>query len=511
MRRKILLFGAAGCALLIILLVVFLLLLPYLVNLESVREKIEALLFQQVGGSVKYQKIDLFYFPRPGVEVHQVALSIEEKVTGTAKSVQVYPELLALFKGKLRVSGIQIESPDITIRFPMERAEVKERPDGTALKEFEEIIARVAGIVPRLKVVMKDGRLNLVKGSKTLLSFNDIDANMIGPAREPKIEITCWSNLWERMSVEATMNPVNLKGHGHIEIASFHPHLLPGFLSSDVPLKVTDSEMDLNMGFETKGQGAFQLAIEGSLSKLTFEEGGQETVIKGKRFQGAFQMEGGRIDISLGELNLEYPRLTLSGRFKIDRKAPRLLLEVQGREIDVTATRKVTLRLAGKIPVMNTIFDIVREGRIPLITFQSQGRKMSDLDETERLSIKGNILDGKITIPVGEPGGNREDFTLMKAAGEVVISRGILEGRNLRAQWKNQQLKDGKLRVGLEGAGGSFPSRNRSGNRSFPFAASSQSRGQGSSFDRRGRTIPSVGRESYGKDCIGREFEIDWS
>ena len=162
-------------------------------------------------------------------------------------------------------------------------------------------------------------------------------------------------------------------------------------------------------------------------------------------------MEGDRIDISLDELNLEYPRLILSGKFKIDPKQPLLAVEVQGRDLDVTSTREVTLRLAKKIPVVNTIFDIVREGRIPLITFQSQGRKLSDLDDTERFTIQGKILDGKISVPVGEPGGDREDYTLVKAAGEVVISRGILEGKNLRAQWKNQQLQDGKLRVGLEG------------------------------------------------------------
>jgi len=451
MRRKIVFFGAGCFALLLILFVALALLLPYLVNLESTREKIEALLFRQVGGRVEYRKIDLFYFPRPGVEVHQVTVSLDEKVVGTAQSLQVYPELTALFKGKLRVARIEIESPDVTLSFPAERAEVKERPEGTALKELEEIVAVVAAIVPRLKVVLKDGRLNLVKGSQTVFSFSDIQANMTGSPREPKIEITCRSNLWERISAEATINPVDLKGHGHIEIARFHPHLLSGFLSPDSPLKVTDSELNLNISFEAKGQGVFQTALEGSISKLTLQEGSEETVIRGKRFQGAFQMEEGRLDISLGELNLEYPRLILSGKFKTDREQSLLALEVQGREIDVISTREVTLRLAKKIPVMNTIFGIVREGRIPLITFQSQGRRMSDLDDTERFTIQGKILDGKISIPVGEPGGDREDFTLVKAAGEVVISRGILEGRNLRAQWKNQQLQDGKLRVGLEG------------------------------------------------------------
>jgi hypothetical protein len=415
------------------------------------REKIEALLFQQVGGKVEYQKMDLFYFPRPGVKAHQVTLSIDEKVAGTVKSVQVYPELPALLRGKLRVARIEVESPDFAIQVPMGLAEVKEKPEGAALKEFEEIVARVAVIVPRLKVVMKDGRLNLVKGSKTVLSFNDIDANMTGPPREAKIEITCRSILWERMSAEATINPVGLTGHGHIETASFHPHLLSGFLSPNSPLNVIDSEMNLNIDFEAKGQRMFQAALEGSVSKLIFEEGSQETTIRGRDFRGAFQMEGGRIDISLGELNLEYPRLALSGRFKIDQKTPLLLMEIQGRELDVTSTREVTLRLAGKIPVMNTIFEIVRAGRIPLITFQSHGRRVSDLDDTERFSIKGNMLDGKISIPVRDARGNREDLTFEKVTGDVVISRGILEGRNVWAQWKNQPLQEGRVRVGLEG------------------------------------------------------------
>ena len=62
MRRKIILFGAGCVALLFILLVALVLLLPSFVNLESTKEKIEALLFRQIGGRVEYQKMDLHYF-----------------------------------------------------------------------------------------------------------------------------------------------------------------------------------------------------------------------------------------------------------------------------------------------------------------------------------------------------------------------------------------------------------------------------------------------------------------
>jgi hypothetical protein len=209
--------------------------------------------------------------------------------------------------------------------------------------------------------------------------------------------------------------------------------------------------MDVRIGFKVDGIDSLQAEIEGSIPLIVFHQENENVLIKARRLKGGFQMKGERIDISLGELNLEYPRLTLSGRFKIDQKAPHLLLEVQGREMDVTSTREATLKLAGKIPVMKTIFDIVREGRIPLITFQSQGRRMSDLDDTKHFSIRGSMLDGKVSIPIGELGGDREDFTLVKAAGDVIVSRGILEGKNLRAQWKNQQLQEGSVRVGLEG------------------------------------------------------------
>src|SRR5512139_3971533 len=70
-RRKIFLWIIGSLICLTSLLVGFLLLLPYLINLEPIRDKIEALLFQQVGGKVEYRKIDLFYFPRPGVNAHQ--------------------------------------------------------------------------------------------------------------------------------------------------------------------------------------------------------------------------------------------------------------------------------------------------------------------------------------------------------------------------------------------------------------------------------------------------------
>ena len=450
-RRKIFLWIIGSLICLTSLLVGFLLLLPYLITLEPTKEKILALLSAQVGGKVEYRKLDLFYFPQPGVKVSQVRISIPDKVEGTFKSIQVYPGLFAILRGKLRIKTIQAESPDFNIQLPKAREKIKKQSKPPILEEIEETIGHVASIFPSLHAILKDGKLNFLEESTPILSLSHLDGHIVFPPGGTIINLVCRSNLWEKMSLEATLNPVERKGSGHMEVVNFFPHKLPDSLLASLPFRVEDGRLNLKTNFKTERQGVLQAQVEGSIPMISYHQGGKAGVIQASAFNGTFKMEEKRIQVVLTELKLDSPELKLSGRFEIDQKVPLFVLEVQGRDVDVASTREAALKLANKIPVMNTIFDIVRDGRIPLITFQSHGRRMSDLDDTERFTIQGKILDGKISIPVGEPEGDREDFTLMKAAGEVVISRGILEGRNLRAQWKNQQLQDGKLRVGLEG------------------------------------------------------------
>jgi hypothetical protein len=253
------------------------------------------------------------------------------------------------------------------------------------------------------------------------------------------------------MSIEATLDPVEGKGSGHMEVTNFYPHKLPGSLFSSVPFNVRDSRLNLKINFKTERQNVLQAEVEGSIPLISFHQGDKVGVIKAREFKGTFKTEEKRIQIVLTELKLDSPQLRLSGRFEIDPKAPLFVLEVQGREVDVASTREAALLLAGKLPITKTIFNIAKEGKIPLITFQSRGRSIPDLDETENFSVKGRLLEGVISIPVEELGWKEIDITLEKVSGEVAISKGILEAKNFRAQWKNEVLREGKLRVGLEG------------------------------------------------------------
>ncbi len=104
----------------------------------------------------------------------------------------------------------------------------------------------------------------------------------------------------------------------------------------------------------------------------------------------------------------------------------------------------MVVALAGKNDDVKDIFDIVKGGRVPLITLKSQGNSLSDLGDMDNMVIRGQMQDGEIYIPDIQ-------FDLKDAAGEVVISQGTLQGQNLQARLGNSLGQNGKLKLGLIG------------------------------------------------------------
>ena len=456
MKHKKMLLGVLGSlACFIILLAGFMVLLPYFIKLEPIREKILAVLSEQVGGEVKYQKLDLSYFPLPRVKIHQVTLSIPEKATGTLTSVQVYPQLLAFLRGKMSVNKIEIESPDVSIRLPKRREKTREKPERSLFEEIGAEIAQVSAVAsttfPNLIGVMKNGSLNVYEESELILSFSNLGGRIVFSPGKIQMAVSCRSNLWDRMSAKAAVNPVDFKGHGEVDLVNFYPHVLTDSLVPSAPLRIKNSRVNLKISFRTEGPGTLETEVEGSIPLLSFHQKNKEVTIKGKTLRGSFQMEGERVNISLTELNLDDPKLKLSGKFQIDQKEPLAVLEVQGRDVDVVSTREVVLTLTGELPITKTIFTIVRGGRVPRITFQSRGQSMADLDETENFSINGSLQEGKIFISEEVFDWKGINFDLEKVSGEIALAKGILEAKNVRARMENGEIREGQLRVGLEG------------------------------------------------------------
>ena len=460
-RKRIMVRVFGGIGIFLILLSAFLLLLPYIINLEPVKERILTYLSQKVGGRVNFQKVDISYFPHSLVVIHQPSLSIPEKVTGTLVSATVSPEIWSLLRGKIRISRIQVEAPNITLMLPEKPWEKEEKTKTFSLEFLGQLLAPILELMesklPNLGVQVEKGKLNLLEGTRSIFWFQDIQAKMMLPPGKLTIDLTCQSNLWQNIYVEGRVDSRNLTVQGRVDLTAFHPDVLTRYLAPPIPLRVGDSRTDLKLSFKTDGQRSLQAEVQGSIPFLTLQRGDGKLVLKGGKLAGRLSMEGDKIEVSLAQLILEDPRIRIAGKLRIDSTAPFFKVEVEGKEIDLISTGQAVSALIGDAPPVQKILEVVRGGQIPRVTFQAQGRTVDELGKLENLFIRGNIREGRAFVSEAMVGVQGLNFELEGIKGDITISKGFLEAKNLEARWGEKvKVEEGLLRWGLAGEGGGF-------------------------------------------------------
>ena len=451
-----------GIGILLILLLAFLLLLPYFINLEPIKERILSNISQKVGGQVNYQKVELSFLPTLCVIIHQPSLSLPGKVTGALESATICPDVLPLLRGAIRISSVQIKAPNIALALPETRREKEEKPFSFSPAIIGELMAPVLALMeskmPHLSVQVENGKLNVTEGSQSIFQFQDIWATIILPPDRLEFDLTCSSNLWENLSVEGWLESENWKGEGQVDLAGLRLDLLTRYLSSpSIPLRVEDSPIDLTLSFETDSQRTLRAEVQSSIAYLNLQRGNGKVALKGAKLAGRLSMEGDKTEISLVQLILEHPPIHLSGKLQIDPTLPFFNVEVEGKEIDLVSTKQAVWDFMGDLPPVQKILEVVRGGKIPLITFKAKGRSVDELGKLGNLFIHGRIAEGKAFLSEEIVGVQGLSFELEEINGDITISKGFLEGKNLEARWGEKiKVEEGLLRWDLSGEDGPF-------------------------------------------------------
>jgi hypothetical protein len=179
-------------------------LLSRYINSETAQKNIRQVVTQQLGELVTYQRVYLSIFPRPGLAFSQVVITIPHAADISAQSASVYPELLPLLIGKVRLAKLKFEAPDINIDIP-EKSE-KERQAKPSLKEtvtdINAVIGSIRSAVPGLVCVLHRGKLLVREAGKNTITAQDINARIgLVPTG---IEISFKGDVerWERISAQ---------------------------------------------------------------------------------------------------------------------------------------------------------------------------------------------------------------------------------------------------------------------------------------------------------------------
>jgi hypothetical protein len=442
--KKIFLLAARGIGVFLIAFLIFILVSPKLINLESAKEKILIHFSEQTGGELHYEKVDLFYFPRPHAVIYQVSLSIPGNVTGTLANLKVYPTIFSLFTGDVQISKLQLITPNFNIKLPLRQKERKVAISPSFAREMlTNALAYPALNKSSFLIKVKDGRLNLYDENDVSFKFININANTRLLLNRLTINLACKSNLWKNISFKGLINPHLFTIKGQVDLKLFNPKILTDYLFPDTVLKVSDAGINLNLDFKSDKHHALQAEVESHTSHLTLLRENKNIVIKTKSLICKLNIDEEKIKVTLSKLILDYPKLRASGQFLLNRMVKQTSLDIDVKKADVGSTRKVALALAGNSGITKDIFDIVKGGHIPKITFKSFGKSPADLGKIENIFIRGRLRDGNIFVPAAL-------LDLEDVHGSVTVSNGILVGENIKARLGNSIGTKGMLELGFE-------------------------------------------------------------
>lgn len=423
------------------------------ISRERVKQEILALLSSRVGWEFGFDSVDFQFLLKPRLTLRNGSFSIPGKIDGTFDTLVVYPKVLPLLTGKVDVSSLELVSPIIKISLPElpgGAPETEEKPDtiGLLRSDIASALKYLDSHDKGLRSVIKNGSAVLSRPGREDLSVTGLNVTADLPDENLKLRVSGRSNLWDSLIFNIRMDVKSLDGSGNLSIEGLKPHILSRYFSNSEGL-IEDSSVDALLNYTTVGLEQVEASLEAQIPKLTLANDGEKFVVKVKELDADLYFGKDKSAITLNRADIISPGLSVRGQYTADRASGTVGLSLAGSDVNVDSARDVTLLAAGENDVVGTIFDVVRGGTVPEVTLDAKGVSFRDLWKKGNFTIKGNMINGNIYIPVAE-------FDITDASGDAIISDEKLEGRNLNGKLGNSSGSGGTLLLGLKGPDGPF-------------------------------------------------------
>ncbi|HIJ35869.1 MAG TPA: hypothetical protein HPP59_01150 [Deltaproteobacteria bacterium] len=269
----------------------------------------------------------------------------------------------------------------------------------------------------------------------------------------PRIKISIPAKL-QRKDLQPEWNYKDL-------LTNLGPLLAP-FAEEDLKVIVQDGSVVLDHGdlsffrFEgiqlrvkADGLNGLKAQIELAVPHVVLNHQKKSARIEGVRLKGGATLRDGKVELSLKELSLESPRLTVTGNVSGDPERKRTSVSLEGKEIDLASIRKPALAMAGDISGVADFFAWLKEGEISLVKVNSESDSIKDAFALKNMVIEGRIEKGHLSL-------SGLGMELDDLKGDVNISGGILGGSDLNAVIGGNFARNGRIRLDLLNDGGPF-------------------------------------------------------
>ncbi len=447
---KKLYWAGAGAAFLFVLLLAVAFIVPRVVDSAWLKETIQAEVAKQIDGDLDFQKAELFILPHPAMSLKQITLAVPDKVKVSLDTLKVYPKLLPLLTGNLVISEVVVTTPDLSLPLPV-KAAIK--PDqekafslSETLKNLSTELATILTAIPGLELGLHKGTLRLYAGDEQVFLFENIGGRIAVNTKSLTTNISCRSNFWDTMELQATFVPDSKEGKGKISLENINGKVLADYFLEERLSFLGGTFSSLEADFSVSHENGLIVDIKSSGTSFIVLHEDKKINAVVENLTGKIQYSDQSSSIAVDDLTLSYPQIQLSGSFTYDRSIPHASLDITSQNADITSLYEALpvfiKAIYGDQPVVREIFDITRGGTVTGASFHVEGKSLAGLAVFESMHIKGHVKEGEILL-------SDLGLDLQGVTGDVIIDNGILKGSNLQARLGNSTGSGGSLKLGL--------------------------------------------------------------
>jgi len=442
--------GTAAGLFLALLLAVSII-VPRLVDSEWLKDKVQAELTSQLDGDVSFRTADLNFFPLPNIDIGNLSIEIPAVVSAKVESLQVYPALLPLLTGRVQIDELQFNQPELSIILPDRAAEktTKQEPRYTDWLEFTSTqLVSLVKLIPGLEIELHRGSIELLDKDQVIFFFKNITGEVEVEKENLTIDLSYSSNIAESIKLSASLSPGPLRGKGKITLEKISAKAASHYFLPNLPALIDEQFSSLKIEFTLYPDKKFQAKVQIADPAITVQHKEETIVLQGKILKGSLQLSEKKTLINIDDLTLTNPPIQFSGTVFLDKSQPLYDINLQSNNIDVQRSREIVPKILaavyGDLPVVNDIFDYMRDGLISNASFQVKGKTLDEMSSLENMTVKGRLDQGKIHIP-------DYDLNLANVSGDAVIAKAVLEGKNVSAEMGNTTVTNSSLKIGLMG------------------------------------------------------------
>jgi hypothetical protein len=440
-----LLFLAASAAVLLIVFIFGALLVPRLLDSRAIREKIGAELAKRFAGRVTVGRVTIPGFPRPRVVMENVEASFAETTTVSIKTLELFPSLLHLLRGRVLLRRVRVEKPAISIRLPESSTE----PFGREAWEkwLRAVLQRVTRESPAPRLDVTDGSAEVTIGNRKPVIVERVKAYGFASDAELRFEFSARSTLCEYITIQADIGSESLASRVDIEVRRLKLREFLPLVPLPIPASVQDGEATLRSKIAAIGLRQVNASIDGAAGPIVFARHRRSASMEAQRLKAELRYADGDLLVDLVQLQLGAPRLQASGELNI--KSGSSSARVRLRGVDLAKAGGLASLIVDDPETVSKMLRYVPAGAIPEMTIQVAGRSFAEMASTKNLLVSASLQDGKIIVPGA-------DLELQNVTGSVRISPGIIEADRVSVNLGATKGWNGKLRLGLGAEAAAF-------------------------------------------------------